>query len=1115
MLLDKVLQRGVVKVGINSFAPGFSVLKTDGTYTGFDIDWSRSLAAALFGDANKVEFVPLDFSKGFDVATNSLVNGEVDVIAAPTTVRNTWDTNLKVDFSPIHLYNSQQILVKGDRNINNIFDLKGLTIGTTKGTIAGENLVSYLKSQGVDFTLREYEQSQLIEAYAKGEIDAVSSDRTLLYSSLQFLSDPKNNKILDTEISKEPLAVTISENDSEWADVVRWVTYAPIQAEEFGISSKNIQDFIDDKTNPAINRFLGLEDNLGEKLGLKNDFVSNIIKQVGNYGEIYDRNFTGLERDRSHLWEDDGLLYSPPFAGTLPDKFTLTNNDNRNLLQEIKERGVVKLGVTGDIPGFAVKQPNGEWQGFDIKLGQAVAAAVFGNPKKLEVVVQNFSQGFDDVANGAIDIFAAGITNNLVRDAARGVDFSPTYLYTGQDFLVRKDSGISFISDLNGRTIGLTSSTSGLQNIQDYFNLIGGSFTPQIFATTAEMFDAYDQGEIDAISTDQTIIAGFIPKLLNPDDHKLLNNVISKEPLALAIDENQSEWGDLVRWVTYSLVQAEEFGISSKNIENLVAINTDSDLTNDSSDEIRTLLGIGSNIGKGLGVSNDFVVNIIKAVGNYGEIYEENFNSSILRRDENELYTDYGLQYSAPFATTVIPIVAATVKLENIVTSLAENIDTSKGFKVADIAIDKEGLGKENLSLKGADVDLFEIRGKELFIKAGSVLDFETNPQLDVIVEVDDPALENEIKSSASISVSITDINEFPPTPPTPPIPTLSLTKSEEGNNLLRFNGDFSSAKLELALTSKDIGKAEIHEVALFVVDDTQGRVNGLLPSDPGYLQAALSRSQTIFSVIADGFVANPTRNLENFSGRLLSFYLIKNGTTDEVLSNPAAQGKVLFGNTNNALQIASSGSNQFQLSFEDQLGDSAPDLTLNVRLTETAPPLGSQLQGQVERELIDLTGLSGQSIQAILPIVKSEAAYNNTVGFYRVENEQGTVLDPLTGQLLNPGDNGYTQAALRSASANGMSCNKQSEGISNILQGGSIFAPFIIANGTMDQMLDKNTNNDVSVYFNYIGANSDRVDHVRLLGNNTWGFEDLAGGGDRDFNDMVIQAKFQVVSKV
>jgi ABC-type amino acid transport substrate-binding protein len=881
-----------------------------------------------------------------------------------------------------------------------------------------------------------------------------------------LLPDPKNHKILDTDISKEPLAITIPENDSEWADVVKWVTYAPIQAEEFGITKENINKFLTENTNPAIKRFLGLEDNLGKELGLKNDFAANIIKQLGNYGEIYDRNFPGLGRDRNYLWTDDGLLYSPPFAGTLPDKFTLTNNDNRNLLQEVKGRGKVKLGVTGNSPGFAVQQPTGEWQGFDIELGKAIATAVFGNPSQLEVsVVQNFSQGFDDVANGAIDIFAAGITNNLIRDAGRGVDFSPTYLYTGQDFLVRKDSGITFVSDLNGRTIGITGSTNALQNIQDYLAEFGGNFIPQLFNTNAEMLEAYNQGTIDAISTDQTILAGLIPTLKNPNDHKLLNNTISKEPIALAIDENQSAWGDLVRWVTYSLVQAEELGINSKNIQSLVAINTDGDPKNDSTDEIRTFLGIASNIGQGLGISNDFVVNIIKAVGNYGEIYKRNFNGSILKRDENEIYTNYGLQYSPSFSNS--SIAPATVTLQNAIASFAENADTSKGLKVADIAINKDGLGKESLTLKGADVDLFEIRGKELFIKAGAVLNFKTNPQLDITIEVNEPALKDKIKSSASISVTITDTKQPSLTPAIEA--TLSLTKSEAGKNLLRLNGDISHAKLELALTNKNIGKGNIHEVGMFVVDDTQGRVNGLLPSDSNYLQAALTRSQSIFSIIPDGFVPNPTRNLENFSGRLLSFYLVQNGTTDEVLSNSAASNKVLFGSAaNNILQINESDKNQFQLVFEDQMGDSISDLKLNIRLTETTSPLGNRLQGKVERELIDLRDFSGQSVQATFPIVKSEAKYKNTVGFYRVENEEGTVRDTLTGQFLKPGDNGYTQAALRNATIN---LNKENEGISNIFQGGSIFAPFIIANGTTQQILDNDTKNDVPVYFNYIGA--------------------------------------------
>jgi len=1115
MLLNKVLERGFIKVGINGFAPGFSLQTEDKSFTGFDIDWARSLAAALFGDANKVEFVVLDSSKSLDTATNDMANGVVDVIAAPTTVRNTWDSNLKVDFSPVHLYNNQQIVVRKDRNINNIYDLKGLTIGTPIGTSSGKNLVSYLESQGINFTLQELEATELIKAYATGELDAVSSDRTVLFSSIKLLPDSENHKILDTEIAKEPLAVLIPENDSEWADIIRWVTYAPIQAEEFGITSKNIDQFIANNTNPAIRRFLGLEDNLGEKLGLPEDFVTQIIKQVGNYGEIYERNFSGLGRDRNSLWEDDGLLYSLPFAGTLPANFTLTNNNNRNLLQEVKERGVVQLGVADPTPAFAVQQANGEWIGIDIELGKAVAAAIFGEPSKLKVVEQDFDQGFDSVANGVTDIFVSGVTHNLARDAARGVDFSPTYLYTGQGFLVRKNSGINFISDLNGRTIGLTSSTTGLQNIQDYFAETDGSFIPRYFDSIAEMFLAYEQGEIDALSTDQSIIAGKITTLSNPDEHKLLNDIISKEPLALVIDENQSEWADLVRWVTYSLVQAEEFGISSENIEQLIANNNDNNFDNDSSKEIRTFLGIEGNIGTGLGVSNDFVVNVIKAVGNYGEIYKRNFGSSILPRDENKLYTDFGLQYSPPFTAT--SIVAATIELQNTVTSLAENADTSKGVKVAEIASDKNEIGEKHLSLKGADVDFFEIRGKELFVKTGTQLDFETNPQLDVTVEVDDPALENEPKSSASLSVSITDINEPPPLINEPPTPdqSSSLTLSKSGNNLLQINGNLNRAKLELALTDKDIGKSEIHEVGLFVADDLQGRINGLLPSDSGYLQAALSRSQVIFSVIPDEFIPHPTRNLENLSGQLLSFYLIQDGTTDEVLNNSAAASKVLLGGAdNNVLQITDLDSNQFQLTFEDQLGDPAPDLRLTVRLTETAPPLGSKLQGKKEQELIDLRDFNDQSIQAVLPIVESEADYENTVGFYRVENEQGTVQDPLTGQLFNPGDSGYTQAAIRNA-ANEISFNAQSEDISIISQGGSIFAPLIIANGTMQQMVDNNANNDVPVYFAYIGANPDRVDHVRLLGNNTWGFEDLPDGGDRDFNDIVVQAKFQVVQPV
>ena len=139
-----------------------------------------------------------------------------------------------------------------------------------------------------------------------------------------------------------------------------------------------------------------------------------------------------------------------------------------------------------------------------------------------------------------------------------------------------------------------------------------------------------------------------------------------------------------------------------------------------------------------------------------------------------------------------------------------------------------------------------------------------------------------------------------------------------------------------------------------------------------------------------------------------------------------------------------------------------------------------------------------------------SEAAYNNTVGFYRIENTEGTVIDPLTGKSINPNDPSYTQAALRNGRANGISFNDQSVGISDIWDGGHFYAPFIIANGNLDQALANN--NNPPVYFAFGVANPDKVDHIRLLGNNTWGFEDLAGGGDRDFNDIIVKAQFAIV---
>jgi hypothetical protein len=341
--------------------------------------------------------------------------------------------------------------------------------------------------------------------------------------------------------------------------------------------------------------------------------------------------------------------------------------------------------------------------------------------------------------------------------------------------------------------------------------------------------------------------------------------------------------------------------------------------------------------------------------------------------------------------------------------------------------------------------------------------------------------------------------------------PTLEL--SSPVTNVLQRKGNFEPFSLQFTLTGKNVQPTVINEVGFFIVDDAQGRIGDLLPNSPGYLQAALQRATVIFSVLPDNFIANPTRIMKNASGQFLSFYLIQDGSTDDVINDPNQAYKVLFGSGENGasvLQVSSIDINTLQLTFNDQLANSQGNITLTINQNESTPPIGTSLQGQYEREIVNLRDYFGQTLTARFPIVKSEATFNNTVGFYRIENAQGTVIDPTTGQSFNPGDAGYTLAAIRNSQVYGISFDRHSQGINGQWQGGYLYAPYIIANGTIAQLLDSNPNNEAPVYFIYRLANPDKVDHIRLLGDNTWGFEDLPGGGDLDFNDMVIGLSFE-----
>ena len=361
-------------------------------------------------------------------------------------------------------------------------------------------------------------------------------------------------------------------------------------------------------------------------------------------------------------------------------------------------------------------------------------------------------------------------------------------------------------------------------------------------------------------------------------------------------------------------------------------------------------------------------------------------------------------------------------------------------------------------------------------------------------------------KASAKVNITVNAVNQN------------ELIAGAAGSNFLQLNGN-NLTKLEATLINKQVKQFTINEIGVFAVDDAQGRVDGLLPTDSGYLKAALQKAQVIFSVLPDDLLSSPNRILQGLGGQQLAFYLIQNGTTDEVLRDPNAASKVRFGSPIGGkdlgtLKLTSTTANQFTLAFDDGLGsDRNADITLSLKLTDAEVPIGSNLQGSNEQEIVDLTQFAGKKIAAFFPTVASEAAYDNVVGFYRIENKQGSVFDPLTGKTINVGDADYTQAAIRNSQSFGMNFNDQSAGITKTLDGGSLFAPFIIANGDVNQVLNSGSGNQPAVYFSYLGANPDKVDHIRLLGSNAWGFEDLAGGGDRDYNDIVIRANFKPVA--
>ena len=313
--LQAVLDRGQVICGVHGTFQGFGFVESDGSWTGFDVDFCRAWAAALFNDPNAVEFRGLSAQERF----TALQSGEVDVLARNSTWTWARDVELGLTFGPVTFYDGQAIMAKReivDDPAAGLEALEGANVCVQSGTTTELNLADQFRAANVNYTPVVFEdQNAAFQAYDEGRCDAITSDRSQLATQGQaVLQNYADHVILDVVMSKEPLAPAVSDGDPRWAQVVQWVVYGMIQAEELGINSGNVDEFLTSE-DPVVRRLLGVEGELGAMLGLSNDFIYRVIKLVGNYGEVYEKNLAtfNLARGQNELWTNGGLLYSPPF----------------------------------------------------------------------------------------------------------------------------------------------------------------------------------------------------------------------------------------------------------------------------------------------------------------------------------------------------------------------------------------------------------------------------------------------------------------------------------------------------------------------------------------------------------------------------------------------------------------------------------------------------------------------------------------------------------------------------------------------------------------------------------------------------------------------------------
>ncbi len=311
-------------------------------------------------------------------------------------------------------------------------------------------------------------------------------------------------------------------------------------------------------------------------------------------------------------------------------------------LKTVQERGTIICGVSQGVPGFSNPDDKGNWTGLDVDFCRALAAAIFNDAKKVKFTPLSAKDRFTALQSGEIDVLSRNSTWTSSRDTSLGFNFGAVNYFDGQGFMVRKSLKVNSTLELAGASVCVQTGTTNELNLADYFRANRMKYEVIAFATADETIKAYDAGRCDSFSTDVSQLTAERLKLTNPNDHVILPEVISKEPLAAVVRHGDDQWFDIVKWTHFAMVNAEEMGLSSKNIDD--ALKSDKP-------DIRRLVGTEGNYGEQLGLTKDWVVRIVRQVGNYGEVFERNVGAGSrlgIARGLNNLWTKGGLQYAPP-----------------------------------------------------------------------------------------------------------------------------------------------------------------------------------------------------------------------------------------------------------------------------------------------------------------------------------------------------------------------------------------------------------------------------------------------------------------------------------